>query len=220
MDIALILNVFLTIEAVIAFMFNLYVLVSVILTKQVRILFEYKTMLVSNNLVRRKSLLYQILSGPVEVYFTERNAWKINKNCQKNYNHIARQTMKTILHFNEIIEVENCNKLFIVKLIIMFADFTPHKLPSASYQWFIYNHYPLVHHFFCTIIVLKVKHRRKLFMRLSRFYKLSLPPPCTLDSCRSPLRSILFHCIPTKVSTNKIIKNRQNAENANHLLFT
>ena len=137
--------------------------------------------------------------------FTEKNAWKINKNCQKNCNHIARQTMKTFLHFNEIIEVENCNKLFIVKLIIMFADFTPHKLPSASYQWFIYNHYPLVHHFFCTIIVLKVKHRRKLFMRLSRFYKLSLPPPCTLDSCRSPLRSILFHCIPTKVSTKKIV---------------
>ena len=51
-------------------------------------------------------------------------------------------------------------------------------------------------------------------MRLSRFYKLSLPPPCTLDGGWSPLRSILFHCIPAKVSTNKTVKNRKNTENA------
>ena len=63
MDIALILNVFLTIEAVIAFIFNLYVLVSVILTKQVRILFEYKTMLVSNNLFRRNISLLKEMHG-------------------------------------------------------------------------------------------------------------------------------------------------------------
>ena len=63
-------------------------------------------------------------------------------------------------------------------------------------------------------------------MRLSRFYKLSLPPPCTLGSCRSPLRSILFHCIPTKVSTDKTmkmqktVKNRKNTENAIDATFT
>ena len=53
MDIALILNVFLTIEAVVAFIFNLYVLVSVILTKQVCTLYDYNIMLVFNNLVRQ-----------------------------------------------------------------------------------------------------------------------------------------------------------------------
>ena len=115
------------------------------------------------------------------------------------------QAVAKVSHFNEIIDVENRKKLFLSFLfIIMFADFTPHKLPSASHKWLVYNHYPLVHHFFCAIIVLKVKHRRKLFMRLSRFYKLSLPPPCTLDCGWGPLRPILFHCIPAKVS-NKVI---------------
>ena len=32
---------------------------------------------------------------------------KSTKDSRKNYNHIAWQTMKTVLHFNEIIEVEN-----------------------------------------------------------------------------------------------------------------
>ena len=57
MDIALILNVFLTIEAVVAFIFNLYVLVSVILTKQVCTLYDYNIMLVFNNFFELKLIV-------------------------------------------------------------------------------------------------------------------------------------------------------------------